>query len=164
MMACTYIPLQQSLLTYLGQGQGHDVDLHSVVTHLFNQRLLKPEYMLRVLETLELDGARAAAVHMMASLYATWADMLKDEYNDRMGDRDAVAAGIMAEPAGGDYPFWLTALVQIVEAHGGQGFSETVPESMLSVTHGLLSMVRGFPDLPAPLLTFFHNQHQTNDG
>ena len=103
-----------------------------MVTHLFNQRLLKPEYMLRVLETLELDGARAAAVHMMASLYATWADMLKDEYNDRMGDQDAVAAGIMAEPAGGDYPFWLTALVQIVEAHGGQGFSETVPESMLS--------------------------------
>ena len=126
------MPLQQSLLAYLGQGQGHDVDIQAVVTEMSDRRLLKPEHTSYLLETLEVDGAEAAVVSLLASLYAARVDMLKDEYNEWQAEGGASGASAMLEPPWGDSPFWLNILVQSVEARGGQGFSQTVPEAVLS--------------------------------
>lgn len=122
------MPLQQSLLTYLSQCR---VNIPNVVTQMSDHRLLKAEYTPRVLDTLELGGAEAAAVRLLASLYSTHVDMLKDDYTDWVAEGRSSAGGVV-EPPGGDSPFWLNALMQSIEAHGGQGFSQTVPKSLLS--------------------------------
>ncbi|KAK7115822.1 ATP-dependent RNA helicase DHX58-like [Littorina saxatilis] len=129
-LVCTYMPLQQALVDFLRQGQAGQVDIQGVVTQMNNHRLLKPEFIAPVLQSLELDGVEAAAVRTLASVYATRVDMLREDFNDFKADGGAGGMSVDVEPPGGE--FWLRCLLQCVENNGGQGFSLSVPQSVLS--------------------------------
>ncbi|XP_076465243.1 antiviral innate immune response receptor RIG-I-like [Babylonia areolata] len=139
-LARAYLPVQRAL-----RGLATRVDVQRVVTHLSEQRLLAPELTPRVLETLEENGPGEALLHLLASVYASRVDTLRDLFLDwvreeqEQGGRGGAGSGDCPTPTlspaptpSGESSFWLRSVVQSIEANGGDGFRELVPDGVFS--------------------------------
>ena len=107
--------------------------------------------MAHTLDILDVDGKPAAAVLLLASLYAARVRLLEEAFSQRESSGGEVTeeAFSQRESSGGEVtgeqgeedeeeeegdvsPFWLRMLVQSIESHGGRGFGHSVPQSVMT--------------------------------
>ena len=112
-LAYVYLPLQQALVNFLHLHR--HLDLKDVLTYVHQRRLLAPQHMLRVLETLELDGVEAAAVRLLVFVYHAESERVSCDSSDV-----SKAESLLSPPR------WLDTLLEAVDRHGGQGFRESL--------------------------------------
>ncbi|KAK7473369.1 hypothetical protein BaRGS_00035417 [Batillaria attramentaria] len=127
-LACVYMPVQEAVCSLFTEDSAQD-HIQNVVSALSERRLLTPDNLAHVLETLESDGGAAASIRMLAFLYKIQAERARQEFARVEGRPEETEA---SEEGSERRPVWLEVLLDLVERHGGQGVRQTIPAGLLT--------------------------------
>nr|KAG5689284.1 hypothetical protein BaRGS_033076 [Batillaria attramentaria] len=122
------MPVQEAVCSLFTEDSAQD-HIQNVVSALSERRLLTPDNLAHVLETLESDGGAAASIRMLAFLYKIQAERARQEFARVEGRPEETEA---SEEGSERRPVWLEVLLDLVERHGGQGVRQTIPAGLLT--------------------------------